>query len=138
MPSTLTMFGRRFLMRALLTPDTYVPITEVEIALTRSIPVANAAASQLLEPTALSYARQTYPTGSIYWAPTNFGELYNTTLITFDQIQAEEWGWIRGYAIIDPTSQQCLDVGSLKVPFRGVIGMVPKLEPGSVMLGIYD
>jgi hypothetical protein len=138
MPSTFTMYARRQLLKSMFTPDQFLPIDEVSVALTRNIPPANATAEQLVEPEADAYARQTYATGSLYWAPTNFGELYNTLTITWDQIEAEEWGFVRGWAVVDEVSGQCLNVGTIMRPFRGVVGMVPKLEPGTLMLGIYD
>ena len=51
------------------------------MALTQTIPPANASADQLVEPSAATYSRITYPVGPLYWAPTNFGELYNTLTI---------------------------------------------------------
>lgn len=138
MASTYTMFGRQLMQNALLRPDDFTPLTEIEVALCRSVPVANATADQLLEPTAAAYARQVYPVGQIFWAPTGFGEVYNTVLITFPQIETEPWGLLRGWAAVDPDSQQCISVGSIMSPFQGTVGMVPKLEPGTVMLGIYD
>lgn len=138
MSSSLTMFGRAFALGALVAPDDYVAIANFEIALCRTVPPSNASAAQLIEPVATAYARQTYPTGSLYWAPSGFGEFYNTTLITWPQVEAEEWGLIRGYAIIDPVSTQCVQTGTIKNPFRATVGYVPKMEPGSVMLAIYD
>ncbi len=138
MPSTFTMYARRQLLRGMFTPDVVTALEEVQVALTRTIPPANATEEQLVEPEADSYARQTYFTGSLYWAPTNFGELYNTATVQWEQIGAEEWGFMRGWAVLDPISGQCLNVGSIMRPFRGITGMEPKLEPGTLMLGLYD
>jgi len=138
MPSTFTMYARRQLLKSMFTPDVFTPIDEVTVALCRNVPTANASADQLVEPSAESYARQTYPTGSLYWAPTNFGELYNTLTVTWPEIGAESWGFMRGWAVIDEESGQCLNVGTIMRPFPGTVGMVPKLEPGTLMLGIYD
>lgn len=138
MSSNFTQYGQSQMLQALLTPDTFTTISSVEIALSRSVPPANANASQVLEPTATAYARQTYSTGSTYWAPTGFGPYYNTLLITFPQVDAEEWGLIRGYAVIEPISGQCLQVGSIKSPFRATTGYVPKLEAGTVVLGFIN
>lgn len=138
MPSTFTMYARRQLLKSMFTPDDFTPVDEVSVALCRSVPPANASADQLVEPDAASYTRQTYATGSLYWAPTNFGELYNTLTVQWAKIEAEEWGFMRGWAVVDPVSGQCLNVGTIMRPFRGTVGMVPKLEPGTLMLGIYD
>lgn len=138
MPSSFTMFARRQMLRAMFAPNTFTPLDEVQVALTLSIPPANVTAAQLLEPSSASYARVTYAIGSLNWAPTNFGEFFNAKRISFPTIAGEEWGMIRGWALIDPTSEQCLNVGSQQQPFRGIIGMTPRLEPGAVMLGIYD
>lgn len=138
MPSTFTMYARRQLLRAMFTPDAFTALEEVHVALTRTVPPANASEEQLVEPGAASYERQVYPTGSLYWAPTNFGELYNTLTVQWAQIEAEEWGFMRGWAVLDPVSGQCLNVGTIMRPFRGTVGMEPKLEPGTLMLGLYD
>jgi hypothetical protein len=138
MPSTFTMYARRQLLKSMFTPDDFLALESVEVALTRSIPPANAAADQLIEPDADSYSRQVYPVGVVYWAPTNFGELYNTLTVQWEQIASQEWGFMRGWAVLDPVSGQCLNVGSIIRPFRGITGMEPKLEPGTLMLGLYD
>ena len=138
MPSTFTMYARRQLLRGMFTPDVVTALEEVQVALTRTIPPANATEEQLVEPEAASYVRQTYFVGSMFWAPTNFGELYNTATVQWAQIGAEEWGFMRGWAVLDPISGQCLNVGSIMRPFRGITGMEPKLEPGTLMLGLYD
>lgn len=138
MPSTFTMYARRQLLKAMFTPEDFTAIEQVQVALCRTVPPANAAADQLVEPEADSYARQVYPTGALYWAPTNFGELYNTLTVQWDQIEVDKWGYMRGWAVLDPVSGQCLNVGSIMRPFLGEVGMVPKLEPGTLMLGIYD
>ena len=138
MPSTFTMYARRQLLRGMFTPDVVTALEEVQVALTRTIPPANATEEQLVEPEAASYVRQTYFVGSMFWAPTNFGELYNTATVQWEQIGAEEWGFMRGWAVLDPISGQCLNVGSIMRPFRGITGMEPKLEPGTLMLGLYD
>lgn len=139
MSSTFTMFGRAHMLRAMVAPDLFTPIAQFEIALCRSVPPANAAASQLLEPPAgTTYVRMTYPTGSTYWAPSGFGEFYNTVQVLWPQVDTTEWGVIRGYAVIDPVSEQCVSVGTIQNPFRATVGFEPKLDPGTVMLGIYD
>lgn len=138
MSSSFTMFGRSQMLRSMVTPDLFVPIDSFEIALTNTVPPANASEAQLVEPTAAAYVRQTYSTGSTYWAPSGFGEFYNTLLVTWPQVTVDSWGLIRGYAVVDPVSGQCVSVGSIQNPFQATVGYVPKLEPGSVMLGIYD
>lgn len=138
MSSTFTMFGRDHMLKAMVTPDAFVPIDELQVALCRSVPPANAVAAQLVEPVATAYVRQVYPTGALYWAPSGFGEYFNTAQITWPQVEVEEWGLIRGYALVDATSGQCVQVGTVKNPFRATVGYIPKFEPGTVMLGIYD
>ena len=138
MASTFTQYGRALFLNAVFRPDSFTPVDEVEVALTRTVPPANASAAQLVEPDVASYTRQTYSTGSTFWAPSGFGEVYNTTLVQWAQIEADPWGLMRGWAVIDPVSEQCLGVGSIMRPFQATIGMVPKLDPGTLMLGIYD
>jgi len=137
MSSTFTMYGRQQMLRALLTPDAFTPPTSLQVALCLQVPPANAAASQLIEPTSADYARQDYPVDMAHWAPTNFGELYNTVKITFGQA-AQPWGWIQGLALVDPVAGQCVSVGSVAEPYQTTIGMIPYLDAGAIVLGIYD
>jgi hypothetical protein len=138
MSSPLTMYGAGLFLRAVLTPDVYVAPTGLQVALTRTVPPRNASADQLVEPTAAEYERQPYFLDGVHWAPTNFGELYNTTKITFAKVGTSGWGMISGWALLDPGSGQCLTVGSIMNPYQATAGMVPYLDPGSVVLGLYD
>ena len=65
MSATFTMYGREFMQKALFTPDNYTMITNLEVALCRFAPAANASISQLTEPTVVGsgYARAVYGTG---------------------------------------------------------------------------
>lgn len=138
MGATFTMFARAKMLQALLSPDTYSALSSLEVALTRSIPVTNATAAQLVEPTTGDYARQSYAADSAHWAPSGFGEYYNTLVVTFPQVTTEGWGLIRGWALIDTVSGQCVSVGSILDPFAATAGMVPRLDPGVLLLGLYD
>jgi hypothetical protein len=137
MSATFTMYGRELMLRAMLTPDAFTALGDMQVALTRTVPPANADATQLTEPTVGGYARQVYPALLAYWAPTGFGELYNTQVITFPMITVN-WGLVAGWALLDPISGQCLSVGSVQEPYSTIIGMVPRLDPGTMQLGIYD
>lgn len=138
MPSSLSMYTRSQMMRAVFTPDIYVPPTGLLVALTKNIPPNNATAAQLIEPTVAGYVRETYGLTSAYWAPTNFGELYNTTRIEYNMVVDQSWGMIAGWALVDPGSGQCLNTGSIRTPYEAIIGSVPYLDPGTLVLGIYD
>lgn len=127
------MHGRSLLLGAVFTPDIMTLPTSLEVAMTRFVAPKNATAAQLVEPTGGSYERQPYEIGSAHWAPTGFGELYNTTKVTFPQVSAP-WGLIMGWALIDPDSGQCLNAGALKEPIATVIGMVPFIDPGALIL----
>lgn len=135
MGSTFTMYARELMLRRLLIPEIDAPL---QIALTRSIPVTNATAAQLVEPTTGGYIRQDYSAGLTWWAPSGFGELYNTSEVVYPQVGIEGWGLIRGWAVLDPVSGQCISVGSILDPFAAVPGMIPKLAPGVILLGLYD
>jgi hypothetical protein len=131
------MYGRELMLRALLAPDAFTPLTMLQIALTRTIPPANASADQLVEATTGGYARQDYPALATHWAPSGFGELYNVQTIWFPPVTAT-WGLISGWAVLDPVSGQTISVGSVLDPYVTVIGMIPRIEPGVLSLGIYD
>lgn len=131
------MYGRSQLLRLMFTPEAASAPASVEIALTRFVAPANATAAQLIEPDVGDYARQPYGIGLVHWAPTGFGELYNTTKITWPQLSAS-WGLITGWAVIEPVSGQCLNAGALQEPIATVIGMVPFVDPGALILGLED
>ena len=138
MSATFTMYGREFMQKALFTPTEFLPIANLQVALCRSAPAANAAVSQLLEPSTLDgYARVNYSTGAGKWAPTGFAEFYNVDEIVFGAAAAD-WGWISGFALLDPLAGQCVVVGSLSTPFVATLGAIPKLEAGAISLGLYD
>ena len=137
MGATWTMYCREAMLGSLLTPDTYVPLTTLELALTRAIPVANAYAGQLLEPEAVEYHRAPYAAAGSHWIPTGFGEYTNTLPMTFPTV-VTSWGLIVGWALVDPVSQQCLSVGSIQDPFVATAGMRPIIAPGVLLLGNYD
>lgn len=137
MAATFTMFGRAYLLSAVVTPDLFTAPTTLQIALTNNVPTANSTVSQLLEPTAPSYARQDYDVGSEFWYPSGFGEYYNSATITYPMV-TELWGRVAGWAVILPDIEECLNVGSIDDPYQTILGMVPRLDPGVVLLGIYD
>jgi hypothetical protein len=133
------MSGRTLLLRAVFTPDVVSLPAELEVALTLAVPPANATEDQLSEPAAgTSYARQTYPLTSVQWAPTGFGDLYNTLKISYPQVMSPIWGMLSGWALVDPVSGQCVNVGALLEPIATQTGMVPFLDPGTLVLGIQD
>lgn len=130
------MFGADLLVRAVFTPDAVTLPTSVDIALTLTVPPRNAVASQLVEPPGTSsYARQPYVLDSTHWAPTGFGGLYNTLKVSFPQV-IDSWGLLSGWALVDPVSGQLLNTGALTDPIATISGMIPFLDPATVMLGI--
>lgn len=137
MSSTFTMYGRQLLLRAVYTPDVYTALSTLEFALTRNVAPANATVAALIEPTPTEYVRQPYTLTSTYWAPSGFGEIYNTLKITWPQV-VTVWGMISGWALVEPVSGQCVAVGSVMESYQAIPGMIPYLDPGTVMLGIYD
>lgn len=138
MSSTFTMDGRAMAMEALLVPDQFAPLTGLTIALTRTVPVANTAPSQLTQPDPSGgYVAQNYGVGVEFWQPTGFGEFYNAAPVNFPQVTAS-WGRMLGYAVIASDRSKCLSVGALAEPFIAEIGMIPYLPPGTIVLGFYD
>ena len=132
-----TMFGREGMLGAYLTPDTVVPLGALQVALTRSIPVANAAANQLIEPNTGGYARAAYYANGAHWSPTGFGEYANSLPIVFPEITAS-WGLIVGWALIDPVSGQCITVGEIADPYVAEMSTIAVISPGVLVLGSYD
>ena len=137
MSATWSMWGRHLLLAQTLTPELVADLSGLQLALTRSVPVANASPSQLLEPNTGGYARVAYGIGGAYWRRTGFGEYQNTQSLSFPEITAS-WGLIVGWALVVPAADQCLAMGSIKDPFVGVVGMLPVAAPGVLLLGNYD
>lgn len=131
------MYGRALLLSALYSPDTFMAIPVMQVALTRNVPVSNTDVSQLIEPTGSNYVRQDYATGSDHWAPSGYGELYNALRITYPEV-VSSWGFIAGWAIIDPVAAQVINAGGLLAPFDASAGVIPFLDPGTLMLGLRD
>lgn len=138
MPNTLSMYARDLAIRALLTPGESPVITELEVALTRTVAPNNASLSQIVEPTADLYARQPYFLGSTYWAPTGFGSLYNTQSVVWPMVMLESWGYVAGWALIDPVALQVVNAGSLLMPYEPITGNTPRLDPGAMIVGFTD
>jgi len=138
MGSTFTMYGRGQMLQAMLNPDDYAPVATYGVALTRYPPANNSSIDQLIEPDAtLGYARASYPTTAAKWVSTGFAEFYNVDPIEFAQVTSD-WGLISGWALLDVLAGQCVAVGSLGNPFSAVSGMIPVLDSGAIMLGLYD
>lgn len=131
------MYGRTLLLRAVFTPELVTLPTELEVALTRTVAPANATEDQLVEPVVGAYERQVYPLDGTHWAPTGFGDLYNTVRIEWPQVTAS-WGLITGWALIDAVNGQCVNTGALMEPMSTVIGMIPYVDPGALVLGTAD
>jgi hypothetical protein len=137
MGASWTMYGRRSMLTAFLTPEVFVPMGTLQVALTRTVPVANASPSQLIEPKTGDYGRVSYPANAEHWAPTGFGEYRNTKKLVFPEVTIS-WGLIVGWALIYPAGNQCLAVGSIMNPFVAEAGVMPTLAPGVLLLGNYD
>ena len=132
-----SMHGRQEMLKAFLTPDVFVPMSSLQLALTRTIPVANATPGQLVEPVGGGYIRAWYLADSNHWAPTGFGEYYNTNTLSFPTV-AESWGLIVGWALVYPGIPECIAMGKVKNPFIAEAGMTPTVAPGVLLLGNYD
>lgn len=135
---TFTMYGRTLLLKAMFTADTVVLPDHVEVALTLTVPPANAETTQLFEPgPTTSYARVDYALVSDNWTTNGFGDLFNTDMVEFAQVE-DTWGLLVGWALVDPDSGQVLNCGPLFEPIATTSGMIPQLPPGSVVLSIQD
>ena len=134
---SLTMYGRKLVIQGLWAPELVTVPTSITIALTRSVPVTNADVSQLLEPTAPEYTRVASLLGAAHWADDGYGGLYNIDELLFPQVNVS-WGFIYGYAIIDPLASMVIDAGALMEPFTADVNLIPTIEPGTIMLGLSD
>lgn len=131
------MYGRRLITSLLWAPDLVSAPSSVNVALCLAVPVANAGVDQILEPTATEYTQVTYGIGGSYWGDDGYGGLYNIGQIVFPQVLTL-WGFILGYAIIDPVAGQVVDAGALLEPFVADVNVTPTIEPGTIALGLSD
>lgn len=135
MSATISLYLRSELLRRFFLAgepqDCYLALCSV-------VPQANATGDQLLEPVAGGYARAVYETGTDRWAPSGYGEVYNTRRLVFDEA-VSDWGLIAGWALVDsPNSGLTLAVGSVLTPTFVVAGVTPVAEVGSITAGLYD
>lgn len=138
MSGSLTMWAREQMLTSFFRRDAFTVVPTVQVALCRALPNYTATSSQLVEPVASGYARQNITLTAANWALTGFGEISNVPSITFGTVGTTSWGLIVAYAIVDPVSGNCVQVGQVGNPMEPLQGMIMRLGPGMVTIGIYD
>lgn len=112
-----------------------LPFTQVQIALTRKVPAANADINQLDEPGPNGYARVTYPFNAASWTLANGTEMVNASRIVFPRASGTGWGMLNGFVLIAVGPNRTVAVGTLVQPLRCVGGVQPVFEIGSIAFG---
>lgn len=109
-----------------------------DIALTRRVASANAAVSQLDEPTGLGYARPRITLDTTDWLLTLAGEVANAADVFFP-VASGTWGTVAGWAWVSvETSPIVCAVGTLVQPYRIISGQRPKIGPQQMSAALYD
>lgn len=117
---------------------TALGFTHFGVALTRKVPSANAAASQLDEPVGMSYARLSLALGAANWAMTLAGEAANDDLLYWPTATGT-WGVMTGWAMVTvEATPMVAAVGQLVVPWRVISGIRPYLPASGLAVGLYD
>lgn len=129
------MWAREMMVREVFRKENL--ILECWVALTLSVPEANAPGGSLVEP-ASGYARVQIPLDAANWGLTGYAEVYNVPEITFPSPTAN-WGLIQGYALCTAaTLGETIAVGSLVNPQRVDFGKPPTIKSGGIVFGLFD
>jgi hypothetical protein len=137
MSATFTPYGRTLMGASLFAPAAWKSIPLMNIALTVVVPSPNDSIAQLVEPVGGGYAQCAYATDPGRWTVSDNCEYWNTYTTTF-AVATGDWGVINGFALLDTPRGQVIAVGALDTPYRVLPGMIPKIGPGAICLGIYD
>lgn len=141
MSLVLTTFGRQAMVNQWWVRDLADSVTSVWVCYTVNVPPGNADGTQLDEPPGTAgYSRLEIPLDSGHWAPTGFGEIFNS-LEDFFSAPTSDWGYISGIALTDDSGIGLGNVyatGEVAEPFRCPIGTTPLLEVGAVTIGLYE
>lgn len=106
--------------------------------LTRKVPSANAAVSQLDVPVGMAYAPVVIPFGAAHWAMTLSGEAATNDVLYYANATGT-WGVMTGWALVtDEASPMVAAVGQLVVPYRVIAGIRPYLPLAALAIGLYD
>lgn len=118
---------------------TALPYTQLQFALTRRIPPANAAANQLDEPVGLSYARvSTVFPSSVVWLGGPSDEMTLNVALLFPTATGT-WGTINGWAMVsNGATPLVLATGQVPRPLRVISGIRPRLPIGAVSFSLLD
>lgn len=138
MSGSITMWGREQMLDAFFRRDLFTAVANVQVALCQSLPSYTATSAELVEPTAPEYARVSVPLTSTYWGTTGFGEIVNRTDVVFPAVALTSWGLIFAWALIDPVSGQCINVGQIANAIEPLQGMSLTFSSGMIATGIYD
>lgn len=142
MSLVMTTYGRQLLLDYFFTPAEAVTVSTLYVCYCNNVPESNADGSELTEPDPVltGYARQAYPLDGDHWAPTGFGEVFNTDTRTFPNVDSE-WGLIQGIAFATAAivgTGSVLLVGSVAEPFQPEVGTAPIFGVGDATVGLYE
>lgn len=138
MPAGNTQWANQQMLAAFYSPDTFVPITSAQLALCLAMPVRTATVDLIQEVTAPEYTRATLPMSAATWVGTGFGELTNRNDIVYPTVTSDTWGGVVAWALLDPVSGNCMNVGSLDNPNEPLVGQTVRIFAGTLVIGIYD
>lgn len=135
MSGTVSMWAREAIVREVFRKENL--ITACWVALTNTVPPANAEWQLLTEP-AFGYARRQVPLDIANWGLTGYGEVYNLNEITYPT-PTSKWGLIQGYALMTAATEgETIAVGSLVNPMRVDFGKAPVVKAGGIVIGLFD
>lgn len=134
MSGVISDYFRREILRRAFDPTYALPFTQIEVALTTRLPLANSSTAQLVEPIGGGYRRSNPVTISAANWPLRAtdGLIYNATAISWPLDCTVSWGTISGWALVSVGTSQVLAVGSLPKPVRFVPTQRPFLPVNSV------
>lgn len=131
---TLTTWGRSAMANSMLRPDAAPVIGTLWVALTVNVPTSTDTGASLSEPTAASYERIPYGTGSFFWSLPGPGQLVNAQGVDW-RVPDDDWGQVTGWALCtESMSGMALACGPLLRTTTITAGMRLRMPPGSIRL----
>ena len=136
MSGFVSHYGTTSMLTSLLARDIAPILTSLWVAATRYVPVAGDSGADIVEPTAASYSRAAYSTGSAYWTIADSGVLVNAQNITFPTA-VTDWANCQGWALCTTATEGMVIAGGrLRRPFLAAAGVQPVMPAGTLQLRV--
>lgn len=140
MASTLSLFGRQWLLRRTFRAETAVDVgvSSLEVALHRNVVDASAISTALDEPSgALNYGRKAIAFGNVNWTMNAQGEVVYGPELLWDP-PFGDWGQLVGWSLVAAGGTNLIASGTINLPRRIGVGTRPRIPASTIRIGLYD